>query len=446
MSNAVASSSKRPHAATTDVSAGPSVNKKPRQASSASPVRGAESVHGDAEDDDQDDGDKQSGQVYESLEEEAKAKAARKEARTIRNRESAQRSRNQRKAHLVYLEARVNELEAENRALRSDGSSHAMPSTPMALAASPSGSAREASPAQSVISLANDLGIPSELIGSTGVKLSNVAPPPADLHLEDVKPVIPQSPGAERTRESGSVTGDDSLQAENAALRARISLLENLVKQVVAVANLSGFHETKPVVPEPVVVAEPSHPIDWAAFLSVPHVDTSAQPGLEATLSPTLYPTSLADTPSMASAHPAPTSVSNLPPSIHEVTSNPVARHPAEVATITPVSSSLTRRGMALQRARGITSMSSSTVAEALATDKARLALSEHAAMFEGISAGQGEMDWENGQVQAQVESWDEAMRSLIEDVEGRSGPQVVQPAGDVLGMEWFSHTGRIVV
>ncbi|ORX34432.1 hypothetical protein BD324DRAFT_635899 [Kockovaella imperatae] len=134
----------------------------------------------------------------------ARAKQARKDARTIRNRESAQRSRNQRKAHMSYLETRVAELEAENKALR--------------------GSTREPSPTLTTVSF------------SDTVNLASVAPPPRDL---DIKPTIEELPTL------------SSLQAENASLRERIALLENLVKQVVAVSNLGGLDKPADVTVSP---------------------------------------------------------------------------------------------------------------------------------------------------------------------------------------------------
>ena len=101
---------------------------------------------------------------------------------------------------MSWLEVRVAELEAENRALKGD--------------------TREPSPSLTSISC-------------NTVNLATVAPPPADL---DVKPVI--------EKEEPTLASEPSLtsiQAENAALKERIVLLEDLVKQVVAVSNLAGI-------------------------------------------------------------------------------------------------------------------------------------------------------------------------------------------------------------
>ncbi|WVQ97921.1 hypothetical protein IAU59_005039 [Kwoniella sp. CBS 9459] len=489
--NAVASSSKRP-APTTTPSAEPTSAKRPR------PSKASESVDGDADDDDNGedfDGDRSGSTLGENgeildMDEEARAKVARKEARTIRNRESAQRSRNQRKAHLAYLEARVVELENENRTLRGDGPASAWsPSMSGSGFGSPSASAREASPAQSVISLANDLGIPTELVSGTGVKLSSVAPPPANMHLEDVKPVIPQSPSHEDVelktvvpttpiaRASASISPADRLHAENAALRERVSLLENLVKQVVAVANLSGINDrAASVVSGTSTVAEQEHQpelvspiaannIDWAAFLSVPHITPTtapSAPGLDATLSPPYYPATLADAPK------APTDTqSNLPTnqmtpvssSIVEVTSNPVAPGEGDyldvifggsnggsdsVATIGSVSNQTSVGGEIGGSVGQATRMDQDNVNNGNGNVNIPQA-------FEGLfSQAQQQMDWEieisnsagAGQVQAQGESWDEAMRSLIEDIEGGNRRQ--EETGDrseVLGMDWFGNS-----
>ncbi|WVF69873.1 hypothetical protein IAT40_004655 [Kwoniella sp. CBS 6097] len=473
--NAVASSSKRP-APTTTPSSEPTSAKRPR------PSNASESVNGD-EDEDEGEGDRSGtttlGENGEPLDmdEEARAKVARKEARTIRNRESAQRSRNQRKAHLAYLEARVVELEAENRTLRGDAPASAFsPSLPGSTLGSPS--AREASPAQSVISLANDLGIPTELVSGTGVKLSSVAPPPADLHLEDIKPVIPSTPEPENaelkslahtvapstplTVASGPITSTDRFQAENAALRERVSLLENLVKQVVAVANLSGLNDkhsasaSNTVVehqPEMVSPTTTNH-IDWAAFLSLPHLNPTAvpsAPGLEATLSPPYYPATLADAPETHAAAQStlPTDQTPVSSSTVEATSNPAWIGPAAgegeyLDVIFGGSNGAAGQVSAFGSGSNKASIGgeiSGSVGQATRMDHHNNNVNVTQA-FEGLFGQSQQMDWEGigaGQVQAQAEDWDEAMRSLIEDIEG--GNQRQEEAGqrsDVLGMDWF--------
>ncbi|WWD07818.1 hypothetical protein V865_005924 [Kwoniella europaea PYCC6329] len=363
MTNAVASSSKRPAPSS---SSSPSGNKAKKPRPSTSTV--------DENNDDEDEGEEING----DMDDEMKARIARKEARTIRNRESAQRSRNQRKAHLASLERRVVELEAENRALKGDSP---------ASATTPTSAFRETSPAQSVISLANDLGIPTELVNGTGVKLSNVAPPPADLDIndmeEDVKPVINHTPSPvpeivqQQSLLPMSVENIEinQLKAENAALRERVSLLENLVKQVVAVANFSGLQSSssssqdiKPTVNSNVdqpsieiVSPTTSNNIDWASFISAPVVmppPTTA--GLDSTLSPPLYPSTLTD---IASRPQSGNHGHSLNVNVVSNGSNPVARHPAEVATMSSASPSQgVEEDKALQRARGNHSISSTNI------------------------------------------------------------------------------------
>ena len=254
--------------------------------------------------------------VPDDVSEGAQAKVARKHARvgpipsdciyvadsaqTIRNRESAQRSRNQRKEEFSSLKARVIQLEAENKALKS---------------ASPP----PASPERTVDSLTMPL--------TGGMNLASVAPPPADLDM-DVKPVTglvdvkPDLPVLESFNQTLSTA---SLQAENTALRERVALLENLVKQVVALSDLGGISalptSDKHMTQSPLFDPDDSSPVDWDAVFTHSAPDI----GLDATLSPA-YPTPL---PSSTSTEPRP---------------NPLARHPAAVATPSPDGS--------LQRAR----------------------------------------------------------------------------------------------
>jgi len=233
---------------------------------------------------------------------------------------------------LAYLEVRVAELEKENRALRSGET------PPPARSAE-----REASPAQSVISLANDLGIPPEIVSSSGgVNLATVAPPPADL---DVKPLVaPASPMLTHVQATPSI-GDNtinSLQTENAALRERVGLLENLVKQVVALSNLGGIPSSQP--PAQTTVAPPSPALvppqsfEWDAILNASNADTqSATARLSATLSPPMFPVQPLETAidlSIPSANPA--LASNIDVNL--------ACHPAVVVTCAS--------SQALQRAR----------------------------------------------------------------------------------------------
>ncbi|KAK4684172.1 hypothetical protein P7C73_g6027, partial [Tremellales sp. Uapishka_1] len=303
------SSSKRPATSSPNTQ-----NKRPR--SSAPKQAAAMSVSGSVDDEGSED---EGGEIGE----EALAKAARRDARTQRNRESAQRSRNQRKAHLVDLERRVVELEEENRRLRS-GSAHTSP-PPF----------RETSPAQSVMSLASELGIPAELVGG-GVNLANVAPPPSGMNLdEDVKPFVPVSSTLPLPA-SGDALGMERLKVENTILRERVVSLEHLVKQVVALSPFGATPSastttttTASHLPTPIstilTAVEPAPPtptIDWDAFFSQPQPTGPASTfdqSISPTLSPPPFPITLSDTtvPSLDSS----TLESNL------------ARHPAAVAT-----------------------------------------------------------------------------------------------------------------
>ncbi|KAE8538338.1 hypothetical protein D1P53_005683 [Cryptococcus gattii VGV] len=279
-------------------------NKYPRQetVAPAARIRAIKNVPGPTEEE-------------SDMNEEMKAKLARKEARTIRNRESAQRSRNQRKAYLAWLENRVLELETENQALRgapsdaeskvkeesvekvtertgysrlrtsssasksSSSSVHpfftsAATSTLTRCSSHPNLSysrtgvpSREPSPAHSVLSLATDLGLPTELVsGGAGVRLASVTPPSKGMLSEmgvdddddDVRGVgsgdrigignllhsrlghIQPSPNSFEEEET-------QLKEENALLRERVGLLENLVRQVVVLSNLDPNSALLPI-------------------------------------------------------------------------------------------------------------------------------------------------------------------------------------------------------
>ncbi|WVQ84196.1 hypothetical protein IAT38_006347 [Cryptococcus sp. DSM 104549] len=340
MPSPAASSSKRQ--AQAPPAASPHPHKHPRKSDSPSVHTPDGGDGGDGADHYPEDDAEELVGITPDMDDEARAKVARKEARTIRNRESAQRSRNQRKHHLAWLETRVVELEAENRALRGDSAvptASTAPGTPAPPTASsqakrglsaqphPTTSTptpahahahREPSPAQSVMSLASDLGLPAELVGAgAGVSLASVAPPPADLALqvdpgvsgrgeeEDVKPILLDGGVAVGFSPQSAVGGvGGGLEAENAVLRERVALLENLVKQVVAVSDLSGL--VPPVLsnPSPALAPPPAplheaigddvHP-DWTAFLSLghaqphPHAAEQGGLGLESTLSPPLF-------------------------------------------------------------------------------------------------------------------------------------------------------------
>ncbi|OXM76128.1 hypothetical protein C364_06232 [Cryptococcus neoformans Bt63] len=307
----------------------------------------------------------------EDLDEEARAKLARKEARTIRNRESAQRSRNARKAHVAWLEKRVVELEAENRSLKGEPPTS---TDPVSAAATPEPTAqpltREASTEHDVLSFANDLGIPTEIV-SSGVSLSNVAPPPSSVDV-DVKPIIEPSPLTLASPAVVLTSNDDlvAIKTENASLRQRVTLLENLVKQVVAIANFSPpVPSTSQRTPVNQFASLPSQSsLDWSSTLSA----TSVLPaGLSSTLSPGLPArnSTVSTTSASQLTHHAQTSQPELASS--QNVSNPVACHSAVVAT-TPAPLFEGRLDVALQRARGNYSMHS--LALALAKDEKRMA------------------------------------------------------------------------
>ena len=169
---------------------------------------------------------------------------------------------------------------------------------------------RECSPAHSTYSLASDLGIPPEIVNSSGgVNLASVAPPPADL---DIKPVITQSLPAYTPSDSGS-----SLEVENANLKQRVRLLENIVKELAALSSLNTgapqATEQKP--------AETLTNLDW---------DVNTSP----TISPPLFPSE-----PFEALEPLPSAQTEIQPDLN------LACHPAVMAT-SPC------QGQALQRAR----------------------------------------------------------------------------------------------
>lgn len=319
-----------------------SSSKRPASASAPNPTaKRARSAHVDDLEEDEELNEVDPAE-HSNLTEEEAAKKARREARTIRNRESAQRSRNQRKAHLAWLESRVVQLEAENRALRTGST----PSTPC--------KTRESSPAHSVLSLASDLGIPSEIVtAGCGVSLATVLPPPADA-LTDMKPNVealaPATPTPAPPQDlmpspmTMAPNNPAELYAQNEQLRWRVNMLENIVRQA---ANIFSSCPT----------GANTNP---AAFLP-PFVlpQTPSHPGMEATLSPPLYPSEPHQVASplhlqaqLDATHPnhnQAVASGDAGPSFVDM-SNSLARHPAAVATLSAVSSQ--RHSTALQRAR----------------------------------------------------------------------------------------------
>ncbi|TXT04757.1 uncharacterized protein COLE_07576 [Cutaneotrichosporon oleaginosum] len=313
-------------------------------ASSPPPSKRARSIPAD-DDHEEDEELKELDPADHEMTEAELAKKARREARTLRNRESAQRSRNQRKAHLAWLEARVVELEAENRALRSGSA----PSTPS--------KTRESSPAHSVLSLASDLGIPSEIVkAGCGVSLATVLPPPADVltdipNIEAPAPATPAPAPPQDLMQSPMTMAPSNpaqLYLQNEQLRWRVNMLENLVRQASSIFSScpTGNATPAPFLPPAFALHQPP-----------------SHPGMEATLSPPLYASEphhqvasplhleshLDATHHYSSTHTPATANGDASQSYVDL-STPLARHPAAVATPSDVSSQ--RRSVALQRAR----------------------------------------------------------------------------------------------
>lgn len=266
-------------------------------------------------------------EVDGEMDDATKAKVARKEARVIRNRESAQRSRNQRKQYLANLEVRNRELEEEVRRLR--GSSNTTSTTTATSSASVT-PPRETSPEQTVLSFAGELGLPPQMV-SSGVSLSAVAPPPSDAEVAVKQELVSASASSTTT----SHADIDQLVAQNNALTQRVTMLENLLKQVVAVSNFGGLAplmtapSSEPTLPvhqsEPPVVEDDT--FDITSFIESNHAT-------DAPTTPTGYSVQSSQNPSASSIH-------------------PVACHSAAVATFVLSPASAVDEGKAQQRARG---------------------------------------------------------------------------------------------
>jgi hypothetical protein len=235
----------------------------------------------------------------------------------MRNRESAQRSRNQRKNEMVYLQSRVQELEEENKRLREQ-----TPST--ASSSSPSGSTstlRLATPEQKVLSLVGDLGLPPSMV-SAGVNLSSVAPQSTEMAVVKQEYIAPHTV---------STSEIDKLVSENRALLERITMLETLVKQVVALSDLSGLNAKSPIIKpsfDTLALPQATDVFDFNSFVNPTVDDNSSLPITQS--SPTLA---------------TPTWSSIDTNSIH-----PIACHSAAVATS---DLPLPGKGEAQQRAKG---------------------------------------------------------------------------------------------
>lgn len=243
----------------------------------------------------------------------------------IRNRESAQRSRNQRKQYLAGLEVRNRELEEEVRRLRGESPGVTPKPSPSTVASSTT--ALETSPEQTVLTLAGELGIPPQMV-SSGVSLSSVAPPPHDAEPDvQVKQEFITAPALTNSEM-------DKLVSQNKALTQRVSILENLLKQVVAVSNLGGLQPivTQPTPVDTLPVHQPASAVDETFdFNSFIQSSTSDTPPSPTTISAPITP-----------------SVSDQSPTSFY----PVACHSAAVATIVS-SEDPSDEGTAPQRARG---------------------------------------------------------------------------------------------
>ena len=248
----------------------------------------------------------------------------------IRNRESAQRSRNQRKQYLAGLEVRNRELEEEVRRLRGESPATSLKSTPSIATSS---TTHERSTEQTVMTLAGELGIPPQMV-SSGVNLSSVAPPPHDAEAETQVKLEPT------TFLAPSSTEMDKLIAQNKTLTQRVTMLENLLKQVVAVSNLSGLQplatqptttttaDTLPVQP----VSAVDETFDFNSFIQSSNASEAPS------------------TPTTASYPPMTPTDSNQ---ISSSSFYPVACHSAAVATFVSSTLSPVDEGKAPQRARG---------------------------------------------------------------------------------------------
>ncbi|EJT50828.1 hypothetical protein A1Q1_08041 [Trichosporon asahii var. asahii CBS 2479] len=136
-------------------------------------------------------------------------------------------------------------------------------------------------PTHFIHSLASDLGIPPEIVtAGGGVNLATVAPPPAHV-LEDIKPSIdptappamPEFPTPDLAAQSAPLPGhEQDVRAENAHLRWRVGMLENIVKQ--AATFFSSYNQ---------LAGQPA-PVAPNGLVGTPI--SSPAPGMDATLSP----------------------------------------------------------------------------------------------------------------------------------------------------------------
>lgn len=175
-----------------------------------------------------------------------------------------------------------------------------------------------------MLSFAGELGLPPQMV-SSGVNLSAVAPPPRDAEV-----AVKQEPVSAPAPSANTHVDVEQLVAQNRALTQRVSMLENLLKQVVAVSNFGGLAPPAPaqapvVDTLPAPAASVDDTFDITSFIQSNHTT-------DAPVTPTTYSTT-----SMQSSQ-------NPTTSFH-----PVACHSAAVATFVLSSD----KGKAQQRARG---------------------------------------------------------------------------------------------
>nr|ODN87534.1 hypothetical protein L203_03311 [Cryptococcus depauperatus CBS 7841] len=372
--------------------------KRPRHSSLASPSKGE-----DTSDD------------LQELDEVTRAKIARKEARTIRNRESAQRSRNARRLHLTWLEKRVVELEVENMALKNEQSASTQASTAASsstnLISTSSSGSREASPLQEVAFFATnpDLSTP---ISAKNISLSDIAPPPPHLGIS-IQSFIDPLPATLSQSSSENPESEEvqKIKAENSALKQRITLLENLVKQVVSIADLSGQ-------------SEPQNALSMETFANRTALLFTPSTGLSSTLSPDLFP--IDNTHLSALSQHSTTSYNSQSESLLSPdVSNPVACHSAVVAT-----TSAFKARMALQRAREAYDADSQV--DCCSGQTQRLGCSPEAAIHETSV----DNVYEDEKIQAEMENWDETLNKLIDFLEEQDVSKVAETEKN-LDWEW---------
>ncbi|WVN89159.1 uncharacterized protein L203_104375 [Cryptococcus depauperatus CBS 7841] len=368
--------------------------KRPRHSSLASPSKGE-----DTSDD------------LQELDEVTRAKIARKEARTIRNRESAQRSRNARRLHLTWLEKRVVELEVENMALKNEQSASTQASTAASsstnLISTSSSGSREASPLQEVAFFATnpDLSTP---ISAKNISLSDIAPPPPHLGIS-IQSFIDPLPATLSQSSSENPESEEvqKIKAENSALKQRITLLENLVKQVVSIADLSGQ-------------SEPQNALSMETFANRTALLFTPSTGLSSTLSPDLFP--IDNTHLSALSQHSTTSYNSQSESLLSPdVSNPVASGEGFFNTISGDDTD-----------KGSEAYDADSQVDCCSGQTQRLGCSPEAAIHETSV----DNVYEDEKIQAEMENWDETLNKLIDFLEEQDVSKVAETEKN-LDWEW---------